>query len=574
VAADGGTVNQLRLFPRAERLPVLVLDDGGGDAVALLRRLHRSRRLDAVPAPSRAVGMPAAPGGGAAAHEPAAIVVATDAHPASVAELRRLVARAGRTPVVAVAQGGREAVLAVLEAGAEEVVEADRATTPAMERAVLAAVTRRVADRRSGAGTSGDALTGLATRARLDAELPGLLDEVARGGSPVAVLYCDLDRLKVVNDSLGHGVGDAVLVEAADRLRGAVRSSDWVVRVGGDEFVVVLRGPQAAAVADDVARRIVEGFSVPVEVGDHRLAVGVSVGLAVARPGESAAELLERADRALYLAKRRGRGRVARAEARTTVEGHEHLGDVLRDALVRDRLEPEQHPVLDPDGRLVGHRVVPVWAPAAGGRVPPVGPGDAAEDAGLAPDLFAWTLRHLPAAGAGVRLGPSPARCYVDLPRSVLAGSPTRRLESAPAGLEALERLVVLVDERHLLDPDAVRSSLLELARAGVRVGVARFGAVHASLGVLERHPFDSVWLDRDAVDGLATCALRRARLRAVLEVADALGQLVVAPAPALPDDRAALAEVGPVAVEQPSLDLRTTVVPSRPPVTAPDRVG
>jgi hypothetical protein len=80
--------------------------------------------------------------------------------------------------------------------------------------------------------------------------------------------------------------------------------------------------------------------------------------------------------------------------------------------------------------------------------------------------------------------------------------------------------------------------------------------------------------LDRDAVDGLATCALRRARLRAVLEVADALGQLVVAPAPALPDDRAALAEVGPVAVEQPSLDLRTTVVPSRPPVTAPDRVG
>lgn len=549
-------------------MPVLVLDGvstsgrGSGDLAPLLRRLRRAARLEVAVGgaecfgPGRPLRWP-----GAGDVVPAAVVVRCADHPSSIAGLAVLVARCGEVPVVAVVDGGREALLAALRAGAEEVVEADGAGATALERAVLAAVTRRVADRREHPATARDALTGLATRAQLDAQLPRLLSGLSTGGGELSVLYCDLDRLKVINDSLGHGVGDAVIVEAARRLRSAVRTADDVVRVGGDEFVVVLRGAGAAA-AEEVAGRVVAGFVDPVEVDDHRLPVGVSVGLAVARSGESAAALLERADRALYQAKRRGRGRVSLAEEAPAAKGG--LAPTLHEALVRERLELEPRPVVAPGGRLVGHRFVPAWpteSVADPWRL--ARPYDVAEESGLSPALFAWTARALGSV-PDTTTSPVSLRQFVDMPRAVLAGSPARRLEAAWAGSPVdPSTVVLLVDERLLLDADAVRPPLLDLARAGVRVGVSGYGAAHASLTVLERHPFDSVWLDRDAVDGAAGCAVRRARLKAVVEVASALGQQVVAPAPRSAEDAAVLDEVGGVAVERAALDLRVPALPA-----------
>lgn len=559
-------MQQAQLFPRPERMPVLVLDGVGpctgasAELAPLLRRLRRAARLEIAVGGSECLG----PGErlrwpGAADVEPAAVVVRCSDHPSSIAGLAVLVTRCESVPVVAVVDGGRDALLAALRAGAEEVLEADAAGATLLERAVLAAVTRRVADRREHPATARDALTGLATRAHLDSQLPRLLAGVG-DGRELSVLYCDLDRLKVVNDSLGHGVGDAVIVEAARRLRSAVRTADDVVRVGGDEFVVVLRGAGTEA-AEEVARRVVESFVAPVEVDDHRLPVGVSVGLAVARAGESAAALLERADRALYQAKRRGRGRVSLAEEAPATTGG--LAATLHEALVRDRLELEVRQVVAGGGRLIGHRAVPTWpldVVADPWRMPR--PFDVAEESALSPALFSWTARAL-AEVPPTTTSPVSLRLFVDLPRAVLAGSPARRLEAAWAGTSVdPSTVVLLIDERLLLDADAVRPTLLDLARSGVRVGVSSYGAVHASLTVLERHPFDSVWLDRDAVDGAAGCPVRRARLRAVVEVAAALGQQVVAPAPRRVEDAEVLEEVGGIAVERAALDLR---VPERP---------
>jgi diguanylate cyclase (GGDEF)-like protein len=568
-------VTQLRLFPRNGRLPVLVLDrtdQDGGTTELLARRLGRSRRFEVAVAGPDALRHAPASWPVVGGQQPVALIAHVHEHPTAVAAVARLVRRLEAVPLVVVASGGREFTLAVLEAGAEEVLESASATGPALERAVLSAVSRRVADARDADRPGTDALTGLDVRAQLDLELPERLERARRAGTRVAVLYCDLDRFKLVNDTLGHGVGDVVLVEAAGRLRAAVRRSDLVVRLGGDEFVVVVDGPDAGAAADEVAARLLSSFTAPIDTDDHALNVGISIGLAVAEPDEEPAALLGRADRALYRAKRRGRGRVARYDRDLELTSAHAASSVelLRTAIRGDRLDLDVRRVVDQDlGRVVGYAYQAAWGPTPDGRAAPGQvPLEVAADAGLGPALFCWTASRTVADTERGRTSMASVRRFVDLPVAVLASSPGRTLEPilSRAAVEPTD-VVAVIDEQHLSDTDNVRIGLLQLARLGLRVCIGSFGSVHGSLVLMERHPFDSVRVDRRNVDGLASCPVRRARLRAVSVMATALGQQVLVPAPARPEDARALADIGGLVVVERTPDPDQIVLPDEPSV-------
>jgi diguanylate cyclase (GGDEF)-like protein len=567
------------LFPREHRLPVALISEHPELATPTARRLRRSRRLDVVPVDIESLRN----GDGWRRHgwlegSPVAAVLtigaAEDAHRQLVAEVVQIVAP---VPLLVVTPTGGDTSLAMLEAGAEEVLSLHDSTSAALERAVLSAIYRRAADQRSVQRPS-DPLTGLATRAVLASELP---ETLRAGGVRVAVLYCDLDKFKVVNDTHGHATGDLLLVEAAVRLRAAVRASDLVVRIGGDEFVVVLVGAGARFddLADEVAARIVEAFRSPFELGEQSFSVSVSVGLATHRPGEEADSLLARADRALYLAKRRGKSRVARYDKSLDRAAAQHAtsAEVLREGLRRDVLGVEVQPVVDPrESRMVGHVHRPVWgeAPELVGRaVPTQSVGSVARDSGSGPALFRWILRRTLTDPTGAELGGGGARRWVDMPRSVLVGSPGRALDPFVGERSGgVDQLIVLLEEDDLGDSAALRSGLLELARRGVRTAVSRFGASTGSLSLLERHPFEAVWVDRQMVDGLAGCPIRRAKLTAIGHVAGALGQQVLVDRPRRSEDLRIATGLVPVLVVDRSVDLTLgteAVAPAR--AVAPD---
>ena len=160
--------------------------------------------------------------------------------------------------------------------------------------------------------SSHDPLTGLANRAQLSESLTEALDDGRAANAPVAVLLLDLDGFKAVNDAHGHAVGDRLLVAVAERVETIVRADDVVARLGGDEFVVVCRGADSDLVAVEIGERIIDRVGVPFAIDDIKVSVGVSIGIAVHHGGETtAAELIRRADAALYEAKRTGRGRIA-----------------------------------------------------------------------------------------------------------------------------------------------------------------------------------------------------------------------------------------------------------------------
>jgi EAL domain-containing protein (putative c-di-GMP-specific phosphodiesterase class I) len=234
---------------------------------------------------------------------------------------------------------------------------------------------------------------------------------------------------------------------------------------------------------------------------------------------------------------------------------------VLREGLRRDVLGVDVQPVVDPlASRMVGHVHRPVWgeAPELVGRaVPTQSVGSVARDSGSGPALFRWILRRTLADPTGAELAGGGARRWVDMPRSVLVGSPGRALDPfVGERTGGLDQLVVLLEEDDLGDSAALRSGLLELARRGVRTAVSRFGASTGSLSLLERHPFEAVWVDLQMVDGLAGCPIRRAKLTAIGHVAAALGQQVLIDRPRRSEDLRIATGLVPVLVVDRSVDL------------------
>ncbi|RKS74092.1 PAS domain S-box-containing protein/diguanylate cyclase (GGDEF)-like protein [Motilibacter peucedani] len=384
-----------------------------------------------------------------------------------------------------------------------------------------------------------DTLTGLGNRALLDDRLSHALARVGRHRSRVGVLLCDLDHFKSVNDSLGHGAGDTLLVTIASRLRDAVRPEDTIVRLGGDEFVILCEDVPDADAVFRLAARIVEGVRQPVTISGTEVFPTVSVGVAVNRESGSdlsAEALIGDADLALYAAKDAGRGRAVLFDERMRerARGRMRLRAELHRALERHEIVVHYQPLVDlRTGAMVAAEALMRWQHPTMGLLAPDDFLPLAQDSDLIIELDEHVARQA-CTDIGV-LGRALGRglgAWVNYSARTLA-SPTlcKVTESArsDAGL-APEDLTVEVTENALLEDLATTGrALQELRRQHVRLAIDDFGAGHTALTYLTRLPVSAVKLDRSFTQAIDTSPVDRAVVRSVADLARALGLVTVA---------------------------------------------
>nr|BFE61619.1 bifunctional diguanylate cyclase/phosphodiesterase [Dactylosporangium thailandense] len=372
-----------------------------------------------------------------------------------------------------------------------------------------------------------DALTGLVNRNHFTE----LLGAALRTPGPTAVLLIDLDDFKLINDTLGHAVGDEVLMTVAERLRGAVRAEDVVARLGGDEFAAMLyEVPGEHAVG--VAERMRDLLTTSVRAAGHELLVRASVGVATSSPelAEDVDTLLRNADLAMYAAKERGKGGhfVYVPGMTTRIVAHAEIGARLRDAIDAGQLHLQYQPIvrLD-DGRTVGTEALVRWRHPELGVIPPGDFIPAAEQTGLVVPLGRFVMREACAQQARWlrELGAS-APGYVSVN---VAGRQLTDPDFVTDVLAALDdagldprHLTVEVTETAVVDEAAI-AALQRLRDRRIRIALDDFGTAASSLGLLLTCPVTTLKLDRSFVDEITTVARQEAVATAVIRMAQAL---------------------------------------------------
>jgi diguanylate cyclase (GGDEF)-like protein len=350
------------------------------------------------------------------------------------------------------------------------------------------------------------------------------------------VLFTDLDNFKVVNDSLGHQAGDALLCSVAERLRACLREGDTPARLGGDEFTALLESISDEAQVVEVAERFLAALREPIQLEGREVFVTASVGIAQGMPGDRAEDVLRNADLALYGAKGTGKARHAvfdRGMERRVVQRLE-LETALRRALERGELDLLYQPIVSLQTEQAEQEVVEVeallrWRQAAA-RV--ISPGEfipLAEETGLIVPIGDWVLReacrearrwherypHRLPVSVGVNLS---ARQLLapDLPAKVAEALAETGLAPHLLKLEITESAV-------MHDADAAIRILQELRELGVQLAIDDFGTGYSSLSYLKRFPVDTLKIDRSFVDGLGEDAQDTAIVRSVVALAQTL---------------------------------------------------
>ncbi|HRW38650.1 MAG: EAL domain-containing protein [Acidimicrobiales bacterium] len=398
-----------------------------------------------------------------------------------------------------------------------------------------------------------DPLTGLPNRALLNDRLGQAVARVRRTSSRAALLFLDLDRFKLVNDSLGHEAGDLLLVEVARRLTATVRTADTVARLGGDEFVVLVDGvrdEEVLALADRLANVVAQ----PIDLPQGTVNTSTSIGIAFASDPAGAANLLRDADTALYRAKEKGRNRFhvftdsLRSEALRRVE----LDHGLRAAIDDDRLVAHYQPIADlTTGEVASVEALVRIQDEDGNLELPGGYLEVADDSGLIVAVGRVVLEQSCAAFAGWRrtLGRrAPRRVAVNVSARELASPeflPTiwnvlgrHDLSPRDLALEFSESTVIGADRETLRTVD-------RLHELGVSLSVDDFGTGYSSLAYLKRFPIASVKLDRTFVAGLGTDPSDAEIVRAVVSLGDALALDVIAEGIESPAQLELLQELG-----------------------------
>lgn len=380
-----------------------------------------------------------------------------------------------------------------------------------------------------------DPLTGLPNRVLLLSRLSAALARRSPGRARPALLFVDLDRFKFVNDALGHSCGDELLLAVSRRLGAAIGSQAMAARIGGDEFAVLCPAASAES-ATALARAIVQALAAPVPLGGGSTFVTASIGVALARDGLDANEMLQEADAAMYEAKAKGRDRFAvfddelRAQARHWLEVETDLRRALRDGELTARYQP----VHRLDGTVVGLEALVRWRHSEHGVVAPRELVALAESTGRVLELGDHLLQVVCAQLADWRSSPALASLRVALDLSALQLADrdlAGRVEAALAdhGVPASALTVEIGETALMHDVSSAARTLAALRALGVRIAIDDFGAGYSLLHYLERFPVDAVKIDRRFVSGIDTSAVDLAVVRSVTDLARALGLVTVA---------------------------------------------
>ena len=397
-----------------------------------------------------------------------------------------------------------------------------------------------------------DPLTGLPNRNLLQDRLRQAVSMARRQGRRGGVAFIDLDNFKFVNDSLGHGAGDRLLVEVARRLEACLRDSDTVARYGGDEFVLILGDYDGHSEGASVLRRVQQAIAEPIELDGHELRVDSSIGVSIfPDDGEEMESLLRHADAAMHHAKRLGKGQFQFYTTSLNVAARDRLAleSALRKAVGNDDLQVVYQPKVDAAGRVRGCEALVRWESEEFGSVSPVRFIPLAEETGLIGQLTCFVLRTAcheaarwrkagyPTLRIAVNISPRlfRERDLAALVRSVLdeAGLPPENLE-----LEITEGMLMGDVQRSL-------AVLHELKAMGVHIAVDDFGTGYSSLAYLKRFPIDILKVDRSFVLECDGDAEATAITRAIVSLAHSLGLRVVAEGVERPSQQAVLNALG-----------------------------
>jgi diguanylate cyclase (GGDEF)-like protein/PAS domain S-box-containing protein len=407
------------------------------------------------------------------------------------------------------------------------------ADQPAVLLALMDITERKRAEARLAFMAQHDGLTGLPNRTLLRQHMDEIMLHARRGAEKIAVLILGLDNFKAVNDTLGHGIGDALLRSVAKRLRSTLREEDTLARLNSDEFAIVQSGLARPEDAVMLARRLLEAIGDPYLLDGHSVVIGASIGIAMAPgDGDESEKLLKHADMALSRAKNDSRGTFsffeagmdARAQSRRKIEID------LRAAIQNDVLRPYYQPLVDlATGRITGFEALVRWPHPERGMISPAEFIPVAEETGLINGLGGLMLRR---ACLDAALWPGSVRVAVNLsPLQFRVGNLLSVVMDAlkQSGLPAT-RLELEITETLLLEKSSqVLATLHALRALGVRISMDDFGTGYSSLSYLRSFPFDKIKIDQSFVRDLGSNRDAQAIVRSIISLGIGLGVTITA---------------------------------------------
>ncbi len=384
-----------------------------------------------------------------------------------------------------------------------------------------------------------DEITNLPNRNYFKDALARMLSKAKRTNEILALLFCDLDDFKIVNDTKGHSAGDLVLKESAARLKNSVREGDFVARIGGDEFVIILENLYSSGEIDEFAKRIINAFSEPFIVGDSHVQISVSIGVSLyPYAGETAASLIKNADIAMYSAKENGKNVFEFYTKKLNQEKERRLiiERDLHSALHNDELYLDYQPIYNlKDSQMVGLEALLRWNHPLLGNIPPLEFISIAEATGAIREITEWVFetsirqleeinkqskrQHALTINLSINFS---AKQLVD--NEVLA-----YIKSSKDVLSKNIPIVIEVTESSLVQNFDVAKSILEdLKQYGFKIAIDDFGTGYSSLEYLQKLEVDIIKVDRSFVDAIESNCNKPLLVKAIIEMADSLGNDII----------------------------------------------